>query len=363
MPELIPAKKILISPLDWGLGHASRIIPIIKILIFNNAEVIIAADGPGYDLLKIEFPELKLVRLSFPTIKYSQSKYLVPGLLIHIPRIVYGIIKEHQQLQKIIQSENINIVISDNRYGLWNKNIFSVFITHQLMIKMPWYLRFMEYPIHKILLRFIRKYDLCWIPDFQDNMGLSGDLSHKYVSPPNSAYIGPLTRFKKHEKKPSNIIRDLLVILSGPEPQRTILENILTEQIKNTKYRALIIRGLPSEGKKGSSSDNITYKSYLPSDELLNEISISEIIICRSGYSSVMDLYTISKKAILIPTPGQTEQEYIAMHLYKKKMFYFSCQKNFDLNISINFTSGYNPEVKFNSKNTLESEIKKLLSA
>jgi uncharacterized protein (TIGR00661 family) len=284
-------------------------------------------------------------------------------LLLYIPRLIIGIYKEHKQLKKIIKSENIDIVISDNRYGLWSKNITSIFITHQLMIKMPGYLKIMEPLLHKILLRFIRKFDVCWIPDYQNNMGLSGDLSHKYPVQPNSIFIGPLTRFYKKENKSIDIIHDILVILSGPEPQRTILEEIIIEQIQNTDYNSLIVRGLPLAEKKESYSPNINFKSHLSSEELLHEINCSEIIICRSGYSSVMDLQTINKKAILIPTPGQTEQEYIASHLKKMKMYYSVDQKNFRLKTSISNMSEFDPEKNFSLNNKLDEVIKKLLSA
>jgi len=363
MPELKPAKKVLISPLDWGLGHASRIVPVIKALMNNNAEVIIAADGAGYTLLNTEFPELRIIRLPFPKIKYSRSKQLIPALIIRFPILLYGIIKEHFQIKKIIKSENIDILISDNRYGLWNKNVKSVFITHQLALKLPAWLNVAGFIIRKVLSRFILKFDVCWIPDFQDNNGLSGELSHKYTSPANTKFIGTLSRFNRVSTTSQSNIRDLIVILSGPEPQRTILEEMLINQIKNTSHKALIVRGLPGSTPIKSDNENISIISFLNSEDLLIEILRSEIVISRSGYSSVMDLFAIKKKAILIPTPGQTEQEYLARHLKNLKMFYTIDQKNFDLTESIKHIDSYDPNKNFETTSSLENEIKKLLPA
>ncbi|MFC2118783.1 glycosyltransferase [Bacteroidota bacterium] len=356
-------KKILVAPLDWGLGHASRMIPVITMLLSHGADVIIAADGHGFELLKKEFPGLKFIRLSFPKIKYSRRQYLISKFIFFSPIILFGIIREHFVLKKIIKQENIDIIISDNRYGLWHKKIKSIFISHQLMIKLPLWLKFAEYILHLILLKLINRFDICWIPDFEHKGGLSGDLSHKFSIPAKSLFIGPLSRFKNIKAYTSPVIRDVLIILSGPEPQRTVLEEILIIQLKNTKLNTLIVRGLPGCKEINSPAENIKFLSYLSSEKLLSEIHKSEIIICRAGYSSIMDLFTINKKAIIIPTPGQTEQIYLGKFLNDKKMFYSVSQKDFKLNEAINKLADYYPAKKFKPDNTLENEIEKLFSA
>lgn len=324
-------KKVLVAPLDWGLGHATRCIPIIKLLIESGAEVILAFDGRAAQLLKEEFSEQKHIHLKGYRIRYSKTFSMALMIAIQIPKIILSIIREHSDLKKIIRNEQPDIVISDNRFGLWNKKIRSVFITHQLMVKCPPRLKILEPLIHRIILGFVKKYNECWIPDVESGENLSGDLSQKYALAANAKFIGWLSRFDSEKLISAQKKYDLLVLLSGTEPQRTVLEKILTEQIQKTNYRALIVRGVTEEQKQFSQQNNLTFVSRLNSGELFAAIHESEIIICRPGYSTLMDLAATGKKAILIPTPGQTEQEYLSDELAKKNIFYSTSQSKFML--------------------------------
>ncbi|MBK5285436.1 MAG: glycosyltransferase, partial [Bacteroidia bacterium] len=315
-------KKILIAPLDWGLGHAARCIPIIKILQEKGAEVIIAADGRAAQLLKEEFPELKHISLRGYGIRYSKTFGMTLMIALQIPKIIFAIVREHFALKRIIGEYKLDVVISDNRYGLWNKKINSVFITHQLMVKSPRGLTFLEPLIHQIILFFVKKYSECWIPDSADEKNLSGDLAHEYPLPRNAKFIGWLSRFSSEKIIAIPKKYDLLVLLSGTEPQRGVLEKILTEQIQKTNNTTFIVRGVTEDQKQFSRQNNLTIVSHLNSKELLQAIHESEIIISRPGYSTLMDLAATGKKAILIPTPGQTEQEYLAEKLMRENIFY-----------------------------------------
>ncbi|HLG35585.1 MAG TPA: glycosyltransferase [Bacteroidia bacterium] len=324
-------KRILIAPLDWGLGHATRCIPVIKLLLEKDAEVIIAADGRAAQLLKEEFPSLKHIHLTGYRIRYSKTFGITLMIALQIPKIILSVIREYSALKKIILDEQPDVVISDNRFGLWNKKIRSVFITHQLMVKCPPALKFCEPIIHRIILFFVKKYDECWVPDVEGEKNLSGDLSHKYPLPANTKFIGWLSRFDTGKKFSAEIKYDLLALLSGTEPQRTVLEKILIEQIQKTNYKTLLVRGVTEEQKQFIHQNNLTIVSHLNSHELLTAINESGIILCRSGYSTLMDLAATGKKAILIPTPGQTEQEYLAEELSAKKFFFSALQKIFSL--------------------------------
>jgi uncharacterized protein (TIGR00661 family) len=328
-------KNVLVCPLDWGLGHATRCIPIIKILIEQKYNVIIGSDGLPKELLRQEFPELKFINLKGYNISYPQSGSMTWKMITSTPKILFSIFKEHKRLKEIIQKHHIDIVISDNRFGLWNKKIKSIFITHQLRILSPTRNKFIENLLHKINLYFIKKYDECWVPDTEDDINLSGELSHHLQYKKNVFFIGPLSRFEVSGNENINNQYDFIAIISGPEPQRTIFENMVTMQIKNTSLKGNIVVGKPNENKIIKLNENINIISHLETSELQKMILNSKVVICRSGYSSIMDLCFLNKKAILIATPGQTEQEYLSGYLKKKNYFYSISQKDFEINESI----------------------------
>lgn len=296
------------------------------------------------ELLKSEFPQLKFEKFPSFTIKYSNNKSLVPAMFFQSFKIIAGIYKEHQYLKKLIRKHQIDIVISDNRFGLWNSNIYSVFITHQIQIKMPASLKFIESSVRAINNYFIKKFDVCWIPDNENGENLSGELSHVSDLPENTKFIGHLSRFNELVSYFETKDRfDIIAILSGPEPQRTNLENILIKQLSNSKLKSLIVRGIPDNENNASDSGNITLVPHLPKNKLKAAILNSCFVICRSGYSSVMDLAALRKTAILIPTPGQTEQEYLAEYLAEKDMFVFEKQSNFNLSRALEQIKIKNP--------------------
>lgn len=319
--------RVLVAPLDWGLGHSTRCIPIIKELISLGCEVYIVADKKTFTLLKKEFPTTVFLRHKGYEIKYSRQKsFFAFKLFLQSSKIIYRIFNEKQWLKKTIKKYSINAVISDNRFGMYDKNIPSIYITHQLLIKTG--NNFSDRIAQKIHYHFIKKYRTCWVPD-QKKSGLAGELSHPKILPENITYIGPLSRFI--ELPGMEKAYDLLIILSGPEPQRTIFENKILEQLISIKGNIFIIRGLPDESNKPANFNNITIENHLPASELNKVISKSKIVICRSGYTSVMDLAALKKRAILIPTPGQTEQEYLAKYLMEKRYFLSVQQKDFSI--------------------------------
>ncbi len=352
---MLKGKRILICPLDWGLGHATRCVPIIRLLIENNAEVMIAADKRPLELLKQEFSDLKFITLKGYEINYSKRGSMILSMLLSIPKILKGIHIEHKELDKIVDLHNIDIVISDNRYGCWNKKVKSIFITHQLMIKTP----FFEKLLHRKIQQYIKKYDECWIPDYEGENNLSGDLSHKYELLTNTFFIGPLTRFSNI--KSSEMIYDVMAIVSGPEPQRTIFEKILFVQLSKSGLKSLIVLGLPDEKFKKEERQNVTMISHLDSFSMQKMILKSNIIIARSGYSTIMDLASLNKKVIFIPTPGQTEQEYLAEYLKNKKMVYSEKQSNFDLENALKMLREYSNLSALMENKNLIKHIKSFL--
>ena len=363
---MINKNKILVCPLDWGLGHASRMIPVIRLLVKYNFKVIIGADKAPLAMLRQEFPDLQWIRIPSVTIKYSKNNLLILKIMMLSPAIISGMIREHKILKKIIKDYDINLVISDNRYGLWNKKVRSVFVTHQVMVKMPKWLKFMEFPIHLIIRNIISGYDKCWIPDFEQGMKLAGDLSSKYRLPANAEYIGLLSRFANTHPDTNNDIdkdyyNDILVILSGPEPQRTKLENIIIRQLHGTNYKTLIIRGKPDNNDDRNITENIRLIPHASTPIMKNYILAAKYIVCRAGYSSIMDMITLGRKALLIPTPGQTEQEYLAQYLDKKELFPYTDQKGLDIEKDVTrLEKNTDPDIYSVNPDLLENKIKTL---
>jgi len=349
-------KRVLVCPLNWGLGHATRCIPVINELICQGAEVIISASGRPLSLLQQEFPDLSIIEFPDYNIDYKGKLGLKLQMLLKIPSILKGIRKENAVLKNIISQYNIDIVISDNRYGLNNKNVKTVFLTHQLRIKSP----FGENLLHKISKRFIKKFDEIWIPDFANiDESLSGMLSHLKESHGNSFFIGPLSRLNSMV---SPLIKyDLLILLSGPEPQRTILEKLILTAIKNVSLKIAFVRGLPDAVHTFSNKSDCEFFNHLNTQELEKLIASSKYILCRSGYSTIMDLSQFGKKIIFVPTPGQTEQEYLAEYLTSKN-YGVKCKQN-NLNLSNALSKIEGTQTLFFRKNEkeLKNRIKVLL--
>ncbi|MCD4695197.1 MAG: hypothetical protein K8S16_03065 [Bacteroidales bacterium] len=325
--------NVLVCPLDWGIGHATRCVPIIHELINQNTNVILGASNRPQAFLIKEFPDLQFIDFPNYNISYpSGNQGMVLKMMKQLPQFLKSIRKEFLFLKTIIEEHNINMVISDNRYGLYSNKIPSVFITHQVFIKTPEKIKFLEPSMLRFNNKYMKKYTECWIPDHKNEPNLSGMLSHKKPLPENTFFIGPLSRFKKDKKtRKENFKYDLLVMLSGPEPQRTNLENKVIDQLQTLDVKSVMVCGKPEVLKEKTKIKNIHIFPHLESDRLQQLIMDSEIILSRPGYSTIMDLAALGKKAIFIPTPGQTEQEYLAAYFEKKKIFHSVRQK--DLNI------------------------------
>ena len=271
-------------------------------------------------------------------IVYSKFKRTLPfKILIQIPKILKIIEFENKWLNKIIQTYQFNAIISDNRFGLHTKKIKSVFITHQLQIRTN--ISWLDKILQRLNYRYINRFSECWVPDFGGSLNIAGELSHPDILPAIPVkYLGPISRFNKTNAQKTEF--KWLAIISGPEPQRTLFEKKIFETATGTNESFLIVRGLPGETKKDFNQPNCKVFNHLNTVDMREAIESSEFIISRCGYTTVMEILSLQKKSVLIPTPGQTEQEYLARHLSKQNWCYSFNQKD-DFNPNLQNAKAY----------------------
>lgn len=345
---------ILFSALDWGLGHTTRSIPILTYFNKRNAQLMIAVQpgSPSEKVLHQHFPKAIFLPLQGYGITYAKNRKLFAfKIFLQIPKIFKAIRRERKFVQNIVASHPIQLIIADNRYGFYHQSVPSVFITHQLRIAAP--LRVMEAIIQKINYRYIQRFSQLWIPDLAGDSNLGGKLSHPLQMPKiPTYYIGLLSRLidpKNAQKDNIKVANEqittfkYLFLLSGPEPQRSILEKRLLEIVPKLKEKSILVRGLPTGAQTKENNTNsdlpigaligeqqLKIINYADPDTLLHLLQQAEFIVCRSGYSTVMDLLMLGKKGIYIPTPGQTEQQYLARRLMDQHWGYSFAQEEPD---------------------------------
>ncbi|MFK5889548.1 MAG: glycosyltransferase [Flavobacteriaceae bacterium] len=317
-------KKVLITPLNWGLGHATRCIPIINALIKSNFIPIIASDGEALTLLQKEFPKLKFFKLPSYNITYPRnSKFFLIHFLLKILHFRKIFKTENRLVKDIVKAENIVGIVSDNRFGCYHPDIKSVYITHQLKV-LAGLFTFLTSKIHQ---KIIKNFDTCWVPD-DENHTYSGELSKVSLHKIKINYLGVLSRFKYQE---ATLKYDYLILISGPEPERSRLENLMINTFKNTSKKVLLVQGKVETNQKIRCQNDIDIFNYMTQNQLQQTIAESKVVIARSGYSTVMDLAVMGRKAFFIPTPGQTEQLYLAKNLERQKVAPFAFQHQFKL--------------------------------
>jgi predicted glycosyltransferase len=309
--------KVLLSCLNWGLGHATRCIPVINELIKLGVDITLSAEGGGKKILQQYFPGIPFVEIPGIEIKYPRKGSMAFSMLTQLPGILSAIRKEHEQLDKLIRKSGFTHVISDNRYGLYSDRVKTAFICHQVNIMTPAVLKFTQ-PVLKLLhKKKIEKFNELWIPDIQSGDQLSGELSgHDHIKIP-VRHLGMLSRFEA-SAKPGEKKYDYIALLSGPEPQRSILENKLTALLKKSGKKSLLVKGIP-DGNTSITDNQLEIISGITDENLIHILHPDTCLMARPGYSTLMDVSVLQhRNLVLIPTPGQTEQEYLAGRLKTK---------------------------------------------
>ncbi len=318
-------KNILVAPLNWGLGHSTRCIPIIHALIENNFNPILASDGVALEMLRKEFPLLQSLELPSYQIEYAKNgKNFKWKMIKNSPKMISAILQEKNIIKNWVSEYNLSGIISDNRLGVRSKLIPAVFITHQLNV-LSGNTSWITTQLHQ---NIIRKFNECWIPDFEKKPNLTGKLGHLKKTHLNLKYIGPISRLKARYLRKKY---DLMILLSGPEPQRTMLDEKLQIEVKNFSGKTIFIKGVVEKGQKIEQIGDVTFVNYMNSDEIETAFNESDMVLCRSGYTTIMDLAKLGKKAFFIPTPGQFEQEYLAKKLKRNGLFPCANQDDFTI--------------------------------
>lgn len=358
-PTEFKGMKALVAPLDWGLGHATRCMPIIDALQNMGVEVHLGAAGRSLDLLSTEYPGHPIHQLPSCSIRYPEQGSMEWAMIHQMPQLLKTVIKDRKALGDLMAIHDFDLVISDNRYGFNSSRCQSVFITHQLNIQVSGKWKWTKRMIDKQNKNYINAFDELWIPDFAAPSNLSGLLSESpFELKVDPVFLGPISRMSNMNEA-EDFENELLVILSGPEPQRSILETKILDQAQAFNGSCLIVRGVTESSETRRLNDNIVLVDHMSSDDLAKAIASSKMICSRSGYSSLMDYCASGKRAIIIPTPGQTEQEYLAERMKKMGWFYTETQEDFNLERAYESSFGYQPQLT--SASSLEAILAKSL--
>lgn len=317
-PEKIGGNKekplLLVAPLDWGLGHCFRIIPIVRHLQDRGCDVIVGCNSIQKRLLESEVSGLHFVHLGGYGVHYGKTRIgTLLKLLLQLPNILIAVNAEQMWFLRFLRQNRLSAVISDNRYGLYSSRIPSVFITHQLQVSSGLG-RLADHIASRLVQRRLSKFNRCWVPDNATSPTLAGELSHpKHLLTVAVQYLGPVSRFERCTA--SSTGGGILFLLSGPEPQRTIFEQKIVDDLAGgDHHEAVIVRGTDS-APAIIAPGHVKVVDFATSADLRQLICAADIVVCRPGYTTVMDLVYLQKKMLLVPTPGQGEQEYLARHL------------------------------------------------
>ncbi len=347
--------KVLVAPLDWGLGHATRCIPVVRKLVDIGAEVTLCASGGGRALLSNRFPSLEMIDIPSYQVSYPRSGNMAWSMMLQTIPLMRSIRKENEILERMVRLHKFTHIISDNRYGLFSRSAKNAIITHQLNVLTPKHLNIFKPLINGLVKRYIDHFDECWVPDMDSK--LSGELSRpqqQFVTPLKD--VGILSRFEGSVNQIRSSAVDVISVISGPEPQRTIFADMVKQYYTDKDIRVMIAGGQPELGTNVIGAGNITIRNDIDDMELLSLLSEDTLYIGRSGYSTVMDLASIGhRKALLVPTPGQTEQEYLARYLADRYGTTITEQQNMSIPDKINETTW--PE------NTAAGRLKKVLTS
>jgi uncharacterized protein (TIGR00661 family) len=322
--------KIIYGVCSWGLGHATRSLPVIRKLVSEQHNITVISNGRSLDVLKKELGDtVDYVDIpDYPMLLSENSRQFIAKSIVYWPVFIKRIEDGLAQLQKILAQNQYDCIISDARYDMYSKKIPSFFISHQMRIMNPLRIRLFENAMERFNLFFFKRFVGVMVPDYKEE-SLSGDLSHhlRRIDENRLHYVGVLSDFTKRQMSKDI---DYLISISGPEPQRSMLEEKLVAQAHELPGTVVLTLG-KTEKYSVVKKKHLTTYSFVTKElreELLNR---AKLVVSRSGYSTIMDVAVVGTKALLIPTPGQIEQEYLGAYHMSKGTFYSVSQETIDL--------------------------------
>jgi hypothetical protein len=298
--------RIAVAPLDWGLGHSTRDVPIIRRLLELDARPVIVADNGPLALLRDEFPLLPVVRLPSTEIRYAKGASQAWAMARQFPAMLRSIREERALFGRSVRELRLDAVISDQRFGVRADHLPSVIITHQLYPFTP----LAQGALRRLNLHFIDRFHRCWIPDDATAPGLAGELAHGRDLLAKTFHLGPISRMAVEHAVAPAVHHRVVAVISGPEPQRTLLEREIMGQLPRIYGHHLVVRGMP-HAPSDEVIGNVRRIGHLPSAMLAGAMLDAELIVSRTGYTTLMDLAHLGRSALVVPTPGQAEQEYL----------------------------------------------------
>lgn len=318
--------KILVAPLDWGLGHATRCVPIVKEFLRQGAEVELAVVKANAGLFREVFPELRQrvapgYNVVYPKYGFNMALWLLKNSA-HLNAVMRF---EKRYAEEMVERHGYDVLFSDNRFAFFSKKAYSVYMTHQRRIAFPPAVAALEGVGVRWHRARMRNFDEVWVPDVETAPGYAGALSHLpslrgAENTPKVKFVGPLSRFDevagslKLDGLKAGKYR-VVAVISGVEPARTQFENRLRDILRDVPGNHLMILGKPQAPRRHWTEGNIEFVTHLPTGDFANAVRNADWVISRGGYSTVMDMAYLGAKCVFVPTPGQYEQVVLARDL------------------------------------------------
>lgn len=360
---------VVLSMLNWGFGHLTRCFPIIRSLIELKKQLLIVCTPAQQEVLARSFDGLIFFNAADDTPRYGKTKATtLLRLSLQAPFQLMKVKRDNKLLERLSQEYDIELIISDNKYGFYHSRIPSVILTHQLNIQTGLG-KWADAVANRINRKLLSRFREVWVVDGVGKNSLAGSLSAASDNiDARVKWIGTLNRLQIRAQKGSE---KLLIILSGPEPQRTILEELIVHQLPVNHRHITLIRGT----KKNFSQQALQKLTSLQFTNWIDLAGLAEIeqllsqtewVLGRAGYTSLMEWVTGGWKSIVIPTPGQAEQEYLGYYLMQRGWVFSVEQNNFDLQDSIKKAAAFSySEMRpaAADKNEIKALIASLLSS